>query len=259
MAKMLRMSSSTSSTFVPAKSASFRRAGPRASARSPRWRRPGDLGSGILRRQLRRERAALVGDGHDLDRSAEEAGDLAADGQAEARAAVLAARRAVRLLEGLEDEKSFFASRSGSTERTGVGDDEPDRPAAFPRPGLEGHGDGALRRELEGVREQVLQDLLEAIDVREEGLRRRRVELPLEVNALLVRDVTEGLLEVVPRLDDRDLTRVDRHLARFDLRQIEDLVDEREEIVARGVDGLRELHLLGVRFPPGSRRASSTG
>ncbi len=37
---------------------------------------------------------------------------------------------------------------------------------------------------------------------------------------------------------------MDRHLAGFDLRQVEDLVDQLEEIVARRVDGLGELHLL---------------
>ena len=61
--------------------------------------------------------AALV----EPDLAAEQPGDLAADGEAEARAAVLAARAAVGLLEGLEDDLLLVAgdadARVGDRER----------------------------------------------------------------------------------------------------------------------------------------------
>ena len=55
-------------------------------------------------REVERERAPLPGRAREPDLAAEQAGDLAADRQAEARAAVLPARAAVGLLEGLEDD-----------------------------------------------------------------------------------------------------------------------------------------------------------
>ena len=57
-----------------------------------------------LDRQEQREGRAPARLARDDDLAAEKPRDLAADGEAEARAAVLAARRAVGLLEGLEDD-----------------------------------------------------------------------------------------------------------------------------------------------------------
>jgi hypothetical protein len=55
-------------------------------------------------RQEEREGASLVWRALQEDLPAEQPRDLAADGQAQARTAVLAAGRAVRLLERLEDD-----------------------------------------------------------------------------------------------------------------------------------------------------------
>ncbi len=88
----------------------------------------------------------------------------------------------------------------------------------------------------------------------------RSVHRDVEGEALLLGDVPERPLDVVAHLVERERARVDRHLARLDLRQVEDLVDELQQIVARRVDRLRELHLLaGQVAVRGSRRASWTG
>ena len=58
----------------------------------------------VVERQVQREGAALARHARDADLAAEQACELAADGQAEAGAAVLAAGGAVGLLERLEDE-----------------------------------------------------------------------------------------------------------------------------------------------------------
>src|SRR6185503_20542147 len=61
-------------------------------------------GRAVIERQVEREGAALPRRARDADLAAEQAGELAADRQAEPRAAVLAAGRAVGLLEGFENE-----------------------------------------------------------------------------------------------------------------------------------------------------------
>src|SRR6185503_8674304 len=58
----------------------------------------------IGERQHQREGAALAHAAREPELAAEQPGELAADRQAEAGAAVLAAGRAVGLLEGLEDQ-----------------------------------------------------------------------------------------------------------------------------------------------------------
>ena len=60
--------------------------------------------AGILQRQVERERAAPARRAAQLDLAAEQVGKLAADRQAEAGAAVLAAGAGIGLLEGLEDD-----------------------------------------------------------------------------------------------------------------------------------------------------------
>ena len=62
------------------------------------------LGRLVRGRQEERERAALADFALDVDLAAEQSRDLAADREPEAGAAVTAARRPVRLLEGLEDQ-----------------------------------------------------------------------------------------------------------------------------------------------------------
>ena len=67
-----------------------------------------------VRRQEERERAALADLALDVDLAAEQARDLAADREPEAGAAVTAARRPVRLLEGLEDQAELVVRDADS-------------------------------------------------------------------------------------------------------------------------------------------------
>jgi hypothetical protein len=100
-----------------------------------------------------------------------------------------------------------------------------------------------LRGELERVRQQVLEDLLEPLHVRVHHLRSAVPGADLEGDVLLRRDLPERSVDVVADVDDRDRVGLDLQLARFDLREVEDLADEREEIVARRVDRSRVLDL----------------
>ena len=127
----------------------------------PRGRR---FGAGVAGRQVEREGAALVGRAHDLDRAAEQTRDLAADGEPEPGAAVLAAGRAVGLLEGLEDELLLL-------ERDADARVLHREARAMPSPvSARRRLDGERRRlplavNLKRVRQQVLQDLLQPVDV----------------------------------------------------------------------------------------------
>ena len=54
-----------------------------------------------------------------------------------------------------------------------------------------------------------------------------------------------GRATVSSRLDGQDFLGVDRHRAGLDLRQIEDVADQIEQVGAGAVDGAGELDLLG--------------
>jgi hypothetical protein len=56
----------------------------------------------------------------------------------------------------------------------------------------------------------------------------------------------EVALDVVLQQLELELVDVDRHRPRLDLRQVEDVVDQRQQVGAGAVDRARELDLLGV-------------
>ena len=196
IANTLRMSSSTTSTLRPGERlARLRAAAPRLSLRtgpdgnSARHRvhlRPASHVSGqarrlagglVVERQVEGEGAALARHARHADLAAEQARELAADRQAEAGAAVLAAGRAVGLLERLEDQALLV----GRDADAGVDHREGDRRigavehrvahAPARGGGLDAQAHLALAGELERVRQQVGEDLLQALAV---GLHRRR-------------------------------------------------------------------------------------
>src|SRR6266404_3224773 len=159
-----------------------------------------------------------------LPRPAEQAGDLATDGEAQSGAAVLAARAAVRLLERLEDDLLLLERDADA----GIGDREGEdrlrlaqvlavasRLGAH-RPDLEGYA--APPRELEGVGEEILDDLLQPLGVRDHGSRFCRIEPHRELESLRLRDVSEGALHVAAQIYQAQLADVDRDGPGLDLR-----------------------------------------
>ena len=122
----------------------------------------------------------------------------------------------------------------------------PGDPAIQPRRHVpHAHRHVALRGELERVRQQVLQDLLQALRVGRERRaaapgrsRRRSARLLVSATWRNVRCTR------VAQRAERDLLGLDRHRARLDLREIEDVVDQRQQIGARRVDVLGEVDLL---------------
>ena len=97
--------------------------------------------------------------------------------------------------------------------------------------------------ELERVRQQVLEDLLQALGI---GVQ-RAAELGREVDREIQRAafgfVAEAALEVLAQVRERDLLAVDGDRARLDLRQVEDVADQVQQVGAGRVDRLGELDL----------------
>ena len=132
-----------------------------------------------------------------LDLAAEQVRELAADREAEAGAAVLAAGAGVGLLERLEDDVLLLQRdadagvrdlerdhRGGLAEHRVVG-----APAADRGRDLEPHA--ALLGELERVRQQVLQHLLQALGVGDDAAAELRIDLDVERELAVLRLVPE--------------------------------------------------------------------
>ncbi len=105
-------------------------------------------------------------------------------------------------------------------------------------------GDAALSRELEGVGEEIFQDLLQALRIRRDHSREIAQELDIEREALGVGNVPEVALHRIAQRRHADLLGLDRDRARLDLGQIQDIREEVQEIRAGGVDIAGVLHLL---------------
>ena len=119
---------------------------------------------GLDERQLEVEATALAGRALDLQLAAHAADEPVADRQAEARAAELGARS--RLTKRLKDRAQVL----GFDPDAGVDHVEAQPPRARPRPNLQ--LDLALRRELDGVAEQVEEDLAHVPAVEDDARRR---------------------------------------------------------------------------------------
>src|SRR6266853_6249393 len=208
----------------------------------------------VGKRQVKGERAAFARFAFDADFPAKQASELAADGKSQSGAAVFAAGGSVSLLEGLENDLPLVFGNSDPGVRDGEGHHFFRRvqlrmsrgPAGF----LEGDPQRhfALLCKLERVRKQVLQDLLEPLFVgvnhgRQAGSRAHR-----EAQALVLGDLTEGPLDVVLQSGEALRRDVERDCARFDLGQIENIVDEGKKIRASGIDGLRVIDLFGLEI-----------
>ncbi len=185
-------------------------------------------------------------------RPAQQLGQLARDGQPQAGAAVTPIGGGVDLFEGGEHPLLI----AGRDPQAGVGDHEGHRPLARQarwqradavalrvRP-LDAQADATLGRELDGVAQQVVQDLLQAPAI---GVQRRRQaggHRDGERQILLARQRIEHPPQVLDhRLQGHRLV-VHLLLAGFDARQIQHLVDQGQKIFAGGVDGPGELDLL---------------
>ncbi len=96
--------------------------------------------------------------------------------------------------------------------------------------------------ELERVGQQILQHLLQALAVGGDAAQ-RRIDLDVERQATAFRLVPERPRHRFLQVRQQDFLGIHRHRARFDLRQIEDVADQVQQIGARAMDGAREFDL----------------
>src|SRR5262249_35023132 len=124
-----------------------------------------------------REDAALARRADDANFAAQQPRDLAADREAEPRAAEFAAGRPVGLLEGLEDDPLLFGRNADAGVAHPKGDnliglvERLARVIAAACGHLDVNRDMASFSELEGVREEVLENLLQSLRVGVDGRR----------------------------------------------------------------------------------------
>ena len=194
------------------------------------------------------EGRALVLAALQADLPAQELGQFAGDGQAQARAAVFAAGAAVGLPEGFENGALLFLGNADAHVLHGDADGLVCGCDAFGQIHIgawpeNGEGHCALVRELEGVREQVAQDLLQSVRVREQAARQVHSLFDLEGHAFVCGDALEDPLQIRDHRRDGHFRQMKFDLARLDLGEIQDLVDQPEEVRARGVDGRGRLLL----------------
>ena len=104
----------------------------------------------------------------------------------------------------------------------------------------------ALRSEFEGVGKQVLENLQETLGIRDQTAARQvRVDIGYEAQIAALRHVPEVAVNRVADGGERQFLGLDRHRARFDLRKIQDVADEVQQVGAGAVNRAGEFHLLG--------------
>ena len=168
---------------------------------------------------------------------------MPADGKAEAGAAVFARGRGIRLGEFLEQPPHLLVGHADA----GVGHGNRDPVAAIALLRLRGDGDGAFLGELVGVARQVEQRLPEAGLV---GVDRAEVGRAIDDDpiAVLRRHRLDRLGHVLDQRRQRERFEVKLHAPRLDLRQVEDVVDQREQVAARAEHAIERLDVLLQRL-----------
>src|SRR6516162_1209553 len=182
--------------------------------------------------------------------AAEQRRQFTADRESEASSAIFAARRRVGLLESLENDFLFLERNADAGISHFKGDDRRrlaqnrviGAPAARRHRNVKAHT--ALRRELKGIRQQVLKDLLQAFAVGRDAATKIRVNMNFEGQLPGFGFVPERPRHHVNEVSEEHLLGVDRDGAGFDFRQIQNVADQIEQVGAGTMDGAGKLDLL---------------
>ncbi len=181
-----------------------------------------------LIRDREREGAACPWDARRADLASEQLDEFAADRQAETAATILAGRRGIGLDEGIEYARGDVLLHPDAA----VGDLEAKPARACGRLGR-AHAHLALRCELDGVGEKVREDLAKSVSVASDDARHTRVNREDDLEVLARRDARDHPDGVLEHPAGIELERVEPQLAGFELREVEYVVDEMHQGVAR--------------------------
>ena len=109
---------------------------------------------------------------------------------------------------------------------------------------IHGQFHGTVFGEFESVRQQVLEHLLQALGIGHQTPGESGVGRNFEGQLAVFRFVPEGSCDHLQQVGEEDLLGLYRHSSRLDLRQVENVADEVQQIRSRAVNGARELDLL---------------
>ena len=189
------------------------------------------LGPRFRPRQAHRECGPLARHALDDDLAPHPLRDTPTDREPEPGAAVASCRRRVGLCEGLEEPRHLL--RRHPDPRVRHAEHESVARRAALAAGRE--CDDAALGELAGVREQVEEHLPHAREVRV-----HRADLLVDLDdqsiVILLDERANGRRRGLDDLADRERLRGELHLPGLDLREIEHVVDQREQVLARGLD-----------------------
>src|SRR6266436_3708730 len=164
--------------------------------------------------------------------------------------AVLTALTAIRLLEGLEDNALFFRGDPNSGVRHLEGDDgsgtTEDGMNRIPPRRRPNHRQfhAAVLCELEGIRQQVLEHLLESLGIRYQAAGKILVHLYFEGKPSIIGFVTERTNHHVEKASEEYFLRVHGDGAGFDFGEIQDVADQVQQVCSGAVDRASELYLF---------------
>jgi hypothetical protein len=186
----------------------------------------------------------------DPDLAAHQLGQPLGDHQAQAGAAVLARGRTVGLLETLEQQRALL----GRDADAGVLDREAQQQLVgrfrlLPRFERDADRDRALLGELDRVVGIVDQHLTDAQRVTDQVARDIRPDIHHELQPLAVGLGREQRGDIVEHLVEIEMGPLDAHLVGLELGKVEDVVDDPEQVLARGLDLLHVVEL--ARRQPG--------
>ncbi len=193
---------------------------------------------GSLQRQADAEQGAAAFPALDPDATAHQRGEPAHDGEPEACPFMTARGRDIGLLEFLENRLPPLLRDAGA----GIGDVDDDHPVVS----ADADADAALVGELDRVADKVQQDLPDAVAITDEMRRQVGREMGCEFDAL---DLGARGHQLRDRLDQHaeiEGLAGEFELAGLHLREVEDVVHEAEQRLARGSQRPDIGRLLGV-------------
>ena len=178
------------------------------------------------------EGAALARLGTHFDVAAQGLGQMLADAKAQSRAAELPRGRAIHLAERLEKFPDLFFVHADAR----VGHVEAQAQATAIGGESDGEADFALVGELDRVAHQIDQHLAQAQGVGEHGFGQGTGQFRLQLQLLRGGLRAHQGNDFGHHLDRRTTGRLDLELSGFDLREVEDVADHFQEVLAVAFD-----------------------
>jgi hypothetical protein len=208
------------------------------------------LAGGVADRQGDGKQRALAERALDLDAAVHQADQVMDDGQAEAAAAKAPAHAVIGLTERREDVAQCLVADTDA----GVANVDVQMLLAIGPPGRAARdAHAALGGELDGIVDQVGDDLAEPVLVAQYEFGQRRVDVEPQVQALLAGGRGKGMRHLADHLAEIEGQPFELQAAGFDAREIENVVEQEEQGIGRTAQGGELAMLLGRQSAAGEQ------